>query len=170
MKYGNLELLKMKSGTLMRNGVAVKVSENYLYKDADKCSDMTIEPDHKYVSSDVVYNMYRFDKLNENDVDWESDMIEVVQLNGERVRHFPYNDLVSLSELDIVRSIFELEHWELVELCDQVNRGSIYVEDYQNNLGVDVNEVFDYMDGYLFSLDDDDFGDAEGFANWVESR
>ena len=63
--------------------------------------------------------------------------------------------IVDADECEIERDISELSFDELCELRKEIYLGSLYLSDYENSFGIDVNVASDYAEGFICSLQDE---------------
>ena len=102
-------------------------------------------------------------------VNKESD-IEIMTLKDDSGRKFN----ASIDEVEPDRDIETLSREELIKLFGQICRGSIYLSDYNNSLGVFNAVVFDWYEGFwnhligVFGEKEAERQDtAENFAEYV---
>ena len=76
---------------------------------------------------------------------------------------------VDCDDCEVYNTIWDLTHDELMDLRGQVRMGSMYLSDYNNNYGIDPNQVSDFCEGFGESIawnDEEDTPDA--FADYCE--
>ena len=99
--------------------------------------------------------------------DWD---MEFVTLKDENGRTFQ----ASLEEVEPDRDIETLSQEELVKLWGEIRKGSIYLKDYQNSLGVFEDVVHDWYESFWMYLsgehgekEAEQKDTAENFAEYV---
>lgn len=80
------------------------------------------------------------------------------------------NDFIVCDEYDAedLREVSDLNREELCRLFNKCGVGSIYLADYENDLGITRSQACDYLEAFADSVDwYDEFMTPENFADWV---
>ena len=86
-----------------------------------------------------------------------------------------YFAYVKLENLEPYRTIRELGEEEIAALWKQINRGSMYVSDYNNDLGVPSRMAMDFYEGFYEMICDEygeenaeEYDTVEGFCEYCQ--
>ena len=73
-------------------------------------------------------------------------------------------------DLEVYNTMADLTHDDYVQLRTEIKHGSIYLSDYHNSFGVDVNDVYAASEGFGMETGWDDEQDTpENFADYCDA-
>ena len=76
---------------------------------------------------------------------------------------------LNVEHIEAYNTIWDLTHEELMELRGQVCLGSLYLSDYDNNFGIDSEQVYTFCEGFGEKIGWNEEEDTpENFANYCE--
>lgn len=149
----DFELLK-KPTDVIYNGIRTSIESyriyrpSWAYEGTDEEAEATLRD--FYDSMGTHFYELNVAQMTPDMVDWEYDYVRIDTSDiPDYVRDL--NEIVSLTDVDVPRDIYDLSHKELKLLYRQICLGSVYLSDFNNDLFVPRDEVMSEAQEFLES-------------------
>ena len=158
----DFELLK-NATEVIHNGIRTKIESyriyrpSWAYEGTDEEANATLRD--FYDSLGTHFYVLEVNQMTPDMIDWEYDYVRI-DTNDISSYLRDLNEIVSLTDIDVPRSIYDLSRDELISLRKQICIGSDYYSDFNNDMFVPRDEVLDASEGFL-NFQYEEYGEEE---------